>query len=93
MNLITKLYEEGFNPFIASMIPSTVKSRSESSEAHVLQKLFKDMYTELKSFLNNYKWERLYINYFEHSTSGSKEALNKHLISTKLFYAIFSVNT
>jgi hypothetical protein len=31
MNLITKIYEEGFNPFIAKMIPQTVKADSSTN--------------------------------------------------------------
>jgi hypothetical protein len=54
MNLITKIYEEGFNPFIAKGIPSTIKSDKSqfNLKATYLQDLILDADKELSPILH-----------------------------------------
>jgi hypothetical protein len=48
INLITKIYEEGFNPFIASMMPQTIKTHENGEE---LKKIFSTFHEECKKNL------------------------------------------
>jgi hypothetical protein len=51
MNLITKIYEEGFNPFIAKMIPSTIKSETPVKLYHPIEKAMLTYRDEVKKLI------------------------------------------